>query len=183
MKLSTGHRRWVYWSAAGLLASGALWLVFHYFVRTRGEFGDTAHPLEIWWLRLHGGCAMLALVVMGSLLPVHVRRGWHQRKNLFAGCMLGALALLLIATGYALYYIGDEVTRPWISALHWGVGLGAPLVLIWHVWRGRRARSALGQYHSRGRPAAEMGPDPTAPAQPASSSGPSVQSSRPSISA
>jgi hypothetical protein len=183
MKLSTGHRRWVYWSAAGLLASGALWLAFHYLVRTRGEFGDTAHPLEIWWLRLHGGFAMLALVVMGSLLPVHVRRGWHQRKNLFAGCMLGALALLLITTGYALYYIGDEVTRPWISALHWGVGLGAPLVLIWHVWRGRRARSALGQYHSRGRPAAEMGPDPTAPAQPASSSGPSVQSSRPSISA
>jgi hypothetical protein len=180
MRLSTGHRRWTYWSAAGLFASGVLWLVFHYFVRTHGEYGDTAHPLEIWWLRAHGAFAMLVLVVMGSLLPVHVRRGWHQRKNLFAGCALAALALLLIATGYALYYVGDEVTRPWISALHWSIGLGAPLVLIWHAWSGRRARSALGQYHRRGRPAAEMGPDP---ARPAPSSGPGVQSSRPSISA
>src|SRR5262245_38299982 len=105
MKLSTGHRRLVYWSGAGLFASGALWLVFHYFVRTQGQFGDTAHPLEIWWLRLHGASAMLVLVVVGSLLPVHMRRGWHQRKNLFAGCVLATLELWLIASGYALYYI------------------------------------------------------------------------------
>jgi hypothetical protein len=141
MKLSTGHRRWIYWSGTALFISGALWLLFHYFVRTHGQFGETAHPLEVWWLRLHGGFAMLVLVVIGSLLPVHVRRGWHQRKNLLAGWILGVLALLLIASGYALYYIGDEMTRPWISALHWVLGLGAPLVLAWHVWRGRRVHA------------------------------------------
>ena len=183
MKLSTGHRRWVYWSAAGLFASGALWLVFHYFVRTQGQFGDAVHPLEIWWLRLHGAAAMLVLVVIGSLLPVHVRRGWHQRKNLFAGCALAALALLLIASGYALYYVGDEVTRPWIGVLHWGIGLGAPLVLAWHVWRGRRARSALSQRENRGRAASDTAHDPSPPARGSRSSGPAVQSSRPSISA
>jgi hypothetical protein len=139
MKLSIGHRRWIYWSGAALFASGALWLLFHYFVHTHGQFGETAHPLEIWWLRLHGGFAMLALVVLGSLLPVHVRRGWHLRKNLLAGWTLGLLALLLIASGYGLYYVGNETTRPWISALHWLFGLAAPLVLTWHVWRGRQA--------------------------------------------
>jgi len=144
MRLSTGHRWWIYWSSAALFATGALWLLFHHFVRTHGQFGETAHPLEIWWLRLHGGCAMLMLIVLGSLLPVHVRRGWHLRKNLLAGWTLGLLALLLIASGYALYYVGNEMTRPWISALHWALGLGAPLVLTWHVWRGRRAYATRG---------------------------------------
>jgi len=138
MRLSTAHRRWIYWSGAALLTTGGLWLLFHYFARTQGQFGETAHPLEVWWLRLHGGCAMLVLVVIGSLLPVHVRRGWHLRKNLLAGWVLGMLALLLIASGYALYYVGNETTRPWISAFHWMLGLGAPLVLTWHVWRGQR---------------------------------------------
>lgn len=139
MRLSTAHLRWIYWSGAALVTTGVLWLLFHYFVRTHGQFGETAHPLEIWWLRLHGACAMLVLVVIGSLLPVHVRRGWHLRKNLLAGCVMGTLALLLIASGYALYYFGDEEARGWISAFHWVLGLGAPLVLTWHVWRGRRA--------------------------------------------
>jgi hypothetical protein len=78
-------------------------------------------------------------------LPIHVRRGWHQRKNLLAGSILAALALLLIASGYALYYFGSEETRPWISAFHWLLGLGAPLLLVWHIVSGRRTRAAVSQ--------------------------------------
>ena len=141
MRLSHGHRRWVYWSSTALFATGALWLVFHYFLRQHGEFGETPHPLEMWWLRLHGACAMLALIVMGSLLPIHVRRGWHQRKNLLAGMVVVGILVLLIASGYALYYYGGEDARPLISAFHWIVGLGAPLALIWHILRGRNAHT------------------------------------------
>lgn len=141
MRLSHGHRHWVYWSGAALFATGALWLVFHYFLRQHGEFGETPHPLEVWWLRLHGACAMLVLIVTGSLLPIHVRRGWHQRKNLLAGTVVVAILMLLIASGYALYYYGGEEARPLISALHWIVGLGAPVALIWHIARGRRTHS------------------------------------------
>ena len=82
------------------------------------------------------------LAVLGSLLPIHVRRGWHQRKNLVPGICLSALALLLIISGYALYYFGSEETRPWISVFHWVLGLGAPLLLVWHIVSGRRAQSA-----------------------------------------
>ena len=142
MRLSHGHRNWVYWSGTLLLASGLLWLLFHYFLRVHGEFGDSPHPLESWWLRLHGGAAMLVLVVLGSLLPVHVRRGWHQRRNLLPGIVLSSAALLLIASGYALYYFGGEEARPWISAFHWVLGLGALPVVLWHIWHGRvKARS------------------------------------------
>src|SRR6185436_14021124 len=141
MRLSHGHLRWVYASGIALFASGGLWLLFHYFVQVPGELGERPHALEAWWLRLHGAAAMLMLAVLGSLLPIHVRRGWHQRKNLVAGISLSALALLLIISGYALYYFGSEETRPWISAFHWVLGLGAPLLLLWHIMSGRRAHA------------------------------------------
>lgn len=141
MRLSRGHIRWVYWSCALLFGTGALWLVFHYFLQVHGEFGDRPHPLEIWCLRLHGGAAMLVLIVLGSLLPIHIRRGWHQRKNIPAGVTLTTIALVLIASGYALYYFGDEEARSVISAAHWVIGLTTPIVIVWHIWTGRGQRS------------------------------------------
>ena len=131
----------MYWGGAALFATGALWLVFRFFLREHGEFGEPPHPMEVWWLRLHGAFAMVMLIVAGTLLPIHIRRGWHQRKNLLAGIVVIAIIVLLIASGYALYY-GDEETRPVVSALHWVVGLAAPGVLIWHILRGRRTHSS-----------------------------------------
>jgi hypothetical protein len=80
------------------------------------------------------------LIVAGSLLPVHVRVGWHQRKNLLAACIVVAILVLLTASGYTLYYT-DVETRPAISMLHWIIGLGAPAALIWHIVSGRATRS------------------------------------------
>jgi hypothetical protein len=139
MRLPVKHRSWVYASSVLLFLSGAVWLLFHNFVRVRGEFGVVAHPLEIWWLRLHGASAMLSLAVLGSLLPIHVRHHWNGEKNRLAGTLMGAIALLLIGSGYALYYFGSEATRPWISALHWLLGIAALPILIWHVVSGRRS--------------------------------------------
>jgi hypothetical protein len=153
MRLSRGHLGWVYSSTALLFLTGALWLLFHYFVHVHGEFGARPHPLESWWLRLHGAAAMLVLIVLGSLLPIHVRRGWHHRKNIIAGCTLVTVASVLVLSGYALYYFGGEEARPWISALHWVLGLAAPLVLVWHIRLGREARSTQ---HVPSAPGAEL---------------------------
>jgi hypothetical protein len=90
---------------------------------------------------------MLFLVVAGSLMPIHVRRGWHQRKNLLAGLLLLATAFALTLSGYALYYFGGEELRPFISVFHWAIGLGAPALVVWHILRGRamrRAHAAVG---------------------------------------
>ena len=167
MRLSRGHRAWVYWSGALLLASGCLWLLLHYFVHVPGEFGEAPHPLESWSLRLHGAAAMLVLVVLGSLVPVHVRRGLHQRRNLFPGITLASAAVLLIASGYALYYFGGEEARPWISAFHWVIGLGALPLVLWHIWRGRvAARSKAASLPAASNPASQ--PKGEAQKQPAS---------------
>ena len=145
MRMTDGHRRWVYWSGGLLFTSGLFWLAFHYFLRAHGQFGETPHPLEPWWLRLHGGAAMLFLLVVGSLLPIHVRRGWHQRKNLRLGIVLLCVALLLTCSGYALYYFGGEEMRPFISAFHWIIGLGTPVLLIWHIIAGRALHASAAQ--------------------------------------
>ena len=128
-----------------MFATGVLWLTFHYFVQVEGQFGPSPHPLEQWWLRLHGGAAMISLVVVGSLLPIHIRRGWHMRRNVLAGVSLSSMLVVLMLTGYALYYFGDERGRVWISAFHWCIGVAGPLILLWHIVSGRRATLAKQQ--------------------------------------
>ncbi len=139
MRLSRGHRHWVYWTGGALVATGALWLIYRYFMREAGEYGTLPHPMEVWWLRLHGLSAMVMLIVAGTLLPIHVRVGWHMRRNRMLGSVIVAIMLLLTVSAYALYY-GDEETRPYVSMFHWIIGLGAPALLVWHIVSGRKTR-------------------------------------------
>ena len=137
VRLEHWHRRALYASLALLAASGALWLLFHYFVRGATEWGEGPHPLESWWLRLHGLAAMLTLLALGSLLTTHVARAWRAGRNRASGSALGAALVLLIATGYALYYFGGEQSRPALSLVHWVFGGVAVVLIVAHVALGR----------------------------------------------
>jgi len=46
---------------------------------------------------------------------------------------------------YVLYY-SDEEKRSVISAIHWIIGLGAPVALIWHILRGRGTHSTSNDF-------------------------------------
>lgn len=107
-----------------------------------GGIRRCAAPVEPWWLRVHGAAAMAFLVALGSLLPGHVSRAWQMRRNHRSGLFMLGLVLLLIATGYGLYYAGDEQTRPWISCVHWVLGLAAAGMAPLHVYLGRRRAEA-----------------------------------------
>jgi len=80
--------------------------------------GDQPHVLEPWLLKLHGGAAMVFLVLLGTLLRVHIPSGWRSGRNRLSGAGLAGLNLLLIATGWALYHLGSESVRPSLSAVH-----------------------------------------------------------------
>jgi len=142
IRLGPWHQGAVYGATAALAVSGTIWLVLHYFFAVPGEYGPQTHPLEPWMLRLHGAAAMAALVIYGSLLPVHVRRAWSIRRNIALGIGLVSIMLLLTVTGYLLYYSGDENARPVISAAHWILGLVVPALLVWHIVSGRRQNRA-----------------------------------------
>ena len=141
MRLTPRHRRWFYSASALLFGSGAAWLLFRYALRRPGEFGDLPHPGEPWSMRVHGGAAMLFLVMLGTLVRSHILHGWWLGRNRFAGVAMVTIMLLLTLTGYALYYAGGERIRPVISVLHWGIGIAVPAVLLWHILMGRRSNS------------------------------------------
>lgn len=138
IRLGSRHKRLTYAAFALLWASGALWLLFHYFFRVEGDFGPAAHPLEAWWLRLHGLLAMLALVAIGSLATNHMRLAWNRSKNLRTGLPMLALTAWLAATGYALYYFSSDDNATWLPLLHWIAGLALPAWLSIHVLAGRQ---------------------------------------------
>lgn len=140
MRLSLRHQAWIYSTLGVLFVSGALWVVFHHFVQVEGEFGPAMHPLESWWLKLHGASAMLFLFMLGTLLLSHMESAWRIGRNIPTGVGFVSFNIILVVSGYMLYYFGGETARPVISIVHWAVGLGAPVIIGIHVWRGRASR-------------------------------------------
>ena len=136
-RLNRPFKAAVYLSFAALLASGALWMY------AQGRLEDQGwETLPRLLMKIHGGAAMLALVVLGAL-TVHIRRGWKADKNRLSGALLIAVNAFLILTGYGLYYAGGEALREWLSRWHAWIGLGSGVLLPVHVIAGRFVIRAL----------------------------------------
>jgi hypothetical protein len=125
-----------------LWLSGGAWLLLHYFGQVKSEFGPETNPLEPWLLRLHGLAMLPALMGFGGLLVTHMPKGWKDVPQRNIGIGLTALIVVLILSGYFLYYVGDEVFRSLTSIIHWGVGLCVPAIFIWHYVHGQTKRKA-----------------------------------------
>jgi hypothetical protein len=138
LRLDPPFRYAVYGAYAALFGTGVLWFV-------ADRFKDATEG-EVWQLlgarvlMLHGGAAMIVLLILGALYPLHIRRGWRADKNRLMGAIMVALNAALILTAFALYYLGSETLRPWISNIHFYIGLSLPILLAFHVVQGRRTR-------------------------------------------
>jgi hypothetical protein len=139
IKLNRTHRWTLYIVFSALFFSGLLWEIFHF----QAENGDSGlpHPSEPLWLKIHGAAAMLSLILLGSILPHHVKNAWQLKMNRGSGSLFLGLNLFLILTGYGLYYAGDEAFRLWLSHWHGWIGLSFPFLLTFHIWWGRRKSS------------------------------------------
>lgn len=138
--LSLIHRRCAYLVLALLFISGLAHYVLHGWFMRQGDFGPAPNPLEPWMLKLHGAAAMLGLMVLGSLLSTHIHRFWRLQRNRLAGGVFLSSALLLIVSGYGLYYFGGDQTRALCRQLHIVIGLLALPAFAAHLWRGRALR-------------------------------------------
>ena len=123
---------WVYATCATVWASGALWLILHYFFTHETEMGLAPHPLEHWSLVLHGAAAFASLWLMGFLWGTHVVKRWRLKRHRKSGGLLFTVMLLLVVTGYLLYYLSSDEIRAPTALVHWVVGLGMPLALLVH---------------------------------------------------
>lgn len=138
-KLPRWHLNLLTYAGGLLWLSGAVWLLLHYYFQTNGEFGPTSNPLEPWLLRLHGLVLIPALLGIGGLFVAHIPKGWTHPRQRTIGLILGGVLIVLIASGYLLYYVGGEDARPLISVIHWVIGLCLPLVYLLHRRR-KKAR-------------------------------------------
>jgi cation transport ATPase len=146
IRLKRGQKYFLYAVLALLFLSGLAWGYWNYL----GSPGDFEASAKTWAMKIHGAAAMVILVLIGMLLSVHVRFAWRAHRNRANGSVfLSAFAILTI-TGYGLYYAGGERLRAWTSWIHLGVGLALPILLLIHIFLGRRTRR-LGQSRTRSR--------------------------------
>jgi hypothetical protein len=152
IRLNPLHRRLLYGVFALLFFTGAAWAYWNDLVPSPADFEMSA---KAWAMKIHGGAAMAILVLVGMLLTGHVRFAWRVRRNRTNGSLfLGAFGILTI-TGYGLYYAGGERLRAWTSWIHLAVGLALPLLLILHIWLGKRTRPAA-KLRNRSSPVAKL---------------------------
>ena len=91
-------------------------------------------------MKLHGAAAMAALFFTGRLLNAHIRRAIRSGRNLGTGWSVIASVLVLVISGFGLYYIASDSDRALWSLAHWLPGLLFAPLLIAHVMWGRRSR-------------------------------------------
>jgi len=119
-----------------LFLTGAAWLL--------ADWQKDISPDEIWqqlaatMLMVHGGAAMITLLLLGALIPLHLLRSWRAGKNRVSGSVMAAFNAVLIVTAFGLYYLGSETVRPWMSWIHIAAGVLVALSFPVHIVLGRR---------------------------------------------
>ena len=83
VRLDPWFRRALYAALATLALTGAIWLLADW--RKDPLAPDPWQEIAAEMLTLHGGTAMLTLMLLGALVPLHVRRAWRSGRNRMTG--------------------------------------------------------------------------------------------------
>jgi hypothetical protein len=140
IRLKRLQRNSLYAVLSLLFLSGVAWAYWNYFMGSSGDFEVSA---KAWAMKIHGAAAMAILVLIGMLLSGHIRFAWRAHRNRANGSVFLTAFAVLTVTGYGLYYVGDERLRAWTSWIHLVVGLALPILLLIHIFLGRRTRPAI----------------------------------------
>jgi hypothetical protein len=147
LRLDPNLRFWNYAAFAALLITGAIWLVADQLKAS--EDGEMWQAIAADTLMLHGMAAMVTLILLGAMIPLHVQRSWRAGKNRITGAVMVGTNAVLVATASGLYYAGSDQLRTLVGDVHIAVGLALPVLIITHIVLGRRARMSARQAHSR----------------------------------
>jgi hypothetical protein len=137
LRLNLGFQFALYAAFSVLFVTGALWL-FADQMKVAVGTGETWQAMAANLLMVHGGVAMITLMFLGALVPLHIRLGWRSRRNRVTGAAMASFNTVLVVTAFGLYYTGSEVLRPWMSIIHTGFGLCLPFLFLVHIFIGRR---------------------------------------------
>ena len=137
MRLKSSFRYAIYAAFAVLFLTGAGWFVADW----NKDSDEIWQQLAANMLMVHGGAAMLTLMALGALIPLHFLRAFRLGKNLVSGSIMAAFNAVLIITAFGLYYLGSEAVRPWLSWIHITAGVGVLMMFPIHILLGRRRKN------------------------------------------
>jgi len=80
LQLERWHRWMIYLIVLMLLFTGIVWARLQNLEQS-GPPDSLLRTVKPWLLKIHGLSAMVFMVLIGTLLPVHVRHAWHAKKN------------------------------------------------------------------------------------------------------
>ncbi|HXJ84482.1 MAG TPA: hypothetical protein VMS64_38065 [Candidatus Methylomirabilis sp.] len=138
MRLEPRVRASLYAVTALMFVTGGIWWILDW--RDALAVGSAWRQVGSYLLMAHGGAAMLALLLLGAMIPLHLRPAWPSGNSRVTGILMIAVNAALIVTAFGLYYIGHDALRRWTGTIHASIGFGMPALLAVHVWRGRRRR-------------------------------------------
>jgi hypothetical protein len=138
LRLEPGFRFWTYTICATLVLTGAIWLIADLLKDPEGEMWQM---IAADMLMLHGMTAMVALILIGAMIPLHIQRSWRAGKNRVSGAVMIGVNGILVATAWGLYYAGSDLLRNFVADVHIAVGLALPALAISHVVLGRWAKT------------------------------------------
>src|SRR3974377_966408 len=108
MWLCPGPPSYSFATFASLMVTSAAQLAAHQLKDAESEFWQ-APAADL--LMLHGGAAMIALMLLGALIPAHLKRSWRAGRNRITGTAMAATNAILVVTTFGLYYAGSDVLR------------------------------------------------------------------------
>jgi hypothetical protein len=137
---SPAFRRITIGSLSLLWLSGAAWLVFHYFFPAQTEFGSGPNPAEPVLMKVHGAIAVFAVALLGWISARHVGENWSRNRKRISGVTILSAYILLVVTGYSLYYVLQDDVREGVGQAHEILGVASLAIALIHwVRRARRA--------------------------------------------
>ena len=139
LRMSRALRGVIFAASALLWLSGVTWLVLHYGFASRTAFGPLPNPFEPVVMRVHGVLAVCGVFLLGWITAAHLPGRWGSGRNRISGLVLAASAVVLVVSGYALYYV-TAAPHDLAAIIHEGLGALAVLAALVHWWRRRVAR-------------------------------------------
>ena len=83
---------------------------------------------------------VLVPLLLGIVRHAHVRLRLRRSPNRATGAILCGGMVVLVISGYLLYYVGSVEAREVSGVAHTVCGLTVPAVLAWHVRQGAKIR-------------------------------------------
>jgi len=127
------YKKWFYLILCCSWVTGITFFIFNNFIIIQGEFGEEKHFLQYPVLKTHGIFAFAIMVTYGFFLGAHVRKSWKVKPQPVSGIIIMIMPILLIISGWLLYYIATDNSRQIVSLFHFSIGLLLPIALIIHI--------------------------------------------------